>query len=378
MSELPLLLIVGLGALAIFLFGYLGKKVKLPQLLFYVFAGYLISQLIDINESFDIIAKLGIVVLFFFIGLEFNIIRVLEISKKIWKIGFIDLFLNFVLFFVILLAIGFSFQYSFGIASIVYASSSSIIIKLIVDNHRIANPETEFLLGISVFEDIVSPILLAFAAAITSGSNFSFVTISFIFGKIILVIGLGIILAILSRKYLIKIIDHYLNDEIIIVLILGFVIFLAGFTEYLHLSEALGAFIAGLIVAESDKKFEIAQITIPIRDFFVTFFFFYFGAQLSKSSFAGYFWMLMVIIFFSIFTKFITGYYGGRIYGLSKRRSFISGLQLIPRGEFSIVLAKYLPNALLPIANIYIFITALIGTILGYFSYKISEKLYKK
>ncbi len=378
MSEIPLLLIVGLGALAIFLFGYIGKKIKLPQLLFYIFAGFILSQFIDFNEEFDFIAKLGIVVLFFFIGLEFNILKVIEISRKIWVIGIIDLILNFLLIFGILLAIGESFVVSFGIASIVYASSSSIIIKIIVDNHRIANPETDFLLGISVFEDIVAPILLAFAASISIGKDISFVVTAVIFGKILLVILLGIVAAFLSRKYLIKIIEKYLNDEIMIALILGFVIFLAGFTEYLHLSEALGAFVAGLIIAESNKKFEIAQITIPIRDFFVTFFFFYFGVNLKSSSFQDFSWFLVLLVIYSIAGKFITGFVGGKMYGLSKRRSFISGLQLIPRGEFSIVLAKYLPLLLIPLANIYIFTMALIGTILGYFSYKISDKIYKK
>lgn len=378
MSEMPLLLIVGFGALSIFVFGYIGKKIQLPQLLFYIFAGYLLAQFINFSEEFDLIAKLGIVILFFFIGLEFNILKVVEISRKIWTIGLIDLFLNFILIFSILLALGQSFALSFGIASIIYASSSSIIVKIIIDNHRIANPETEFLLGISMFEDIVAPILLAFSASISIGNNLSFTITLGILGKIILVMALGIIAAFLSRKYLIRIIEKYLNDEIMIALVLGFVIFMAGFTESLHLSEALGAFVAGLIIAESNKKFEIAQITIPIRDFFVTLFFFYFGVNLKSSSLSDFSWLLILLVIYSIAAKFITGYYGGRIYGLSKRRSFISGLQLIPRGEFSIVLAKYLPILLVPLANIYIFVMALIGTIIGHFSYKISDKIYKK
>lgn len=378
MSENPLLLIVGIGALAIFLFGYTGKKFKLPQLLFYIFAGFILAQFINFNEEFDFIAKLGIVVLFFFIGLEFNILKVVEISRKIWMIGLMDLFLNFILIFAILMAFGESFAFSFGIASITYASSSSIIVKIIVDNHRIANPETEFLLGLSVFEDIVAPILLAFAASIAIGREVSFVVTLWIFAKILLVIALGVVAAFLSRKYLIRIIDKYLNDEIMIALILGFVIFMAGFTEYLHLSEALGAFVAGLIIAESNKKFEIAQITIPIRDFFVTFFFFYFGVSIKNSSLSDISWFILFLVIYSIVAKFLTGYVGGRLYKLSKKRSFISGLKLIPRGEFSIVLAKYLPLIVIPLANIYIFVMALIGAILGHFSYKISEIIYKK
>lgn len=378
MSEIPLLLIVGLGALAIFLFGYIGKKVRLPQLVFYIFAGFILSQFIDFNKEFNFIANLGIVILFFFIGLEFNILKVVDIFRKIWLVGIIDLFLNLILVLIILLTIGESFAFSFGIAAIVYASSSSIIVKIIVDNHRIANPETEFLLGISVFEDVVAPILLAFAASIAIGQDLSFTVTVGIFAKILLVITFGIVAAFLSRKYLIRIIDVYLNDEILIALVLGFVIFMAGFTEYLHLSEALGAFVAGLIIAESNKKFEIAQITIPMRDFFVTFFFFYFGVSLKSSSISDISWFLILLVFYSIIAKFVTGFFGGRIYGLSQRRSFISGLQLIPRGEFSIVLARYLPLLIIPIANIYIFAMALIGAVLGHFSYKISEKVYKK
>lgn len=382
MDNLPFLLLFGITALALFFAGYLGKIIKVPILLMYILVGILLARLIHFNSEIKILGEIGIVILFFFLGLEFNITKVIQIAKRVWIAGLIDFLFNFILIFLILLLVGFDFLLSFGIAGISYASSSAITTKMIIDEHRIANSETEFILGLMVFEDLLAPFIVAFSAAFFLGNSINITMSIWILLKLILVVGSSILLAILIRKFLSDFIDKYFRDEILTLMIMGFVIMISGFTKYLGLSEALGAFLVGIIVSESGKSYQVESLIIPIRDITVSYFFLVFGSSVvftfTFTSNLPLIWILIPIAFIAVFGKIFTGIIGGKIYGLSKRKSAIAGLSIVNRGEFSIAISQYLSLALAPLATLYIFILAFVGIVLSQFSANISNIFYKK
>lgn len=380
MENLPFLLLFGITALALFFAGYLGKIIKVPILLMYILVGILLARLIHFNSEIKILGEIGIVILFFFLGLEFNITKVIQIAKRVWIAGLIDFLFNFILIFVILLLVGFDFLLSFGIAGISYASSSAITTKMIIDEHRIANTETEFILGLMVFEDLLAPFIVAFSAAFFLGNSINFTMSIWILLKLILVVGSSIFIAVLIRKFLSDFIDKYFRDEILTLMIMGFVIMISGFTKYLGLSEALGAFLVGIIVSESGKSYQVESLIIPIRDITVSYFFLVFGSSVvfTFTSNLPLIWILIPIAFIAVSGKIFTGIIGGKIYGLSKRKSAIAGLSIVNRGEFSIAISQYLSLALAPLATLYIFILAFVGIVLSQFSANISNIFYKK
>ncbi len=380
-NELPFLLLFGLITFVLFISGLAGKFLKLPSVLFFIVAGILFGNIVHQENMVEKLSEVGIVLLFFYLGLEFNFDRAVETGKKIWSVGLLDFFFGFVLIFIV---VKFLFNLdlftSLLAGGVAYASSSAITTKTIIDNHRIANPETELILGLMVFEDIVAPVILAVIAAFSTGKNPSFLEINLIFLKIAFVfIGVWLITK-YFKDYIAKGIEKILEDDIFILFAFGFVLVFAGFTQSLGLSEALGAFLAGLIMAEANKGEEVEKSLHSIKDLAVAMFFMSFGASIHFSSNieTKYVVMLVIIILLSIIGKFLTGFIGGLIYGFSKRISAVTGFSIINRGEFSIVMGKYAYPEHLPLVGMYVLFMASIGVLFVQFADKLTNLIFPK
>ncbi len=379
-QTIPFLMLFGFLNLALFFAGLLGRLFRFPAILFYIIAGIVLGKLIHAEEAIEIFSEIGIVLLFFYLGLEFNLSRAFSTAKKIWSVGLLDLFFNFFLVFGLMLLLGFDLFTSILAGGVAYASSSAITTKIIVDNHRIANPETELILGLMVFEDIAAPILLAVIAGMSTGNDLTPLTFGIIFLKIAAVFAFSIAVAYYFKDRIAQFIDKFIDEDIFTLFSLGGLIFFAGFTQYLGLSEALGAFLMGMIVSESGKSHEIEKVMFTIRDLAVAIFFFLFGAGIQ---FGGEFTQKMLIalvlmIVISIIGKFLTGFLGGLIYGLSKRKALETGFSIINRGEFSIVMSKFSPVYMIPFIGIYVLSMSFIGILTAQFAPKLSNLIIPK
>lgn len=380
MNNSNLILIIGISGIVLFIANSLSKIVKLPVILFYILAGICTSFFIDINNIAEPIFQFGLIIVFFYIGMDFNLEKVISSSKKIYKTGIIDIIFNFILIFIILILLGYNFIYAFGIAGVTYASSSAITTKIIIDKKRIANPETDFILSLMVFEDIIAPIILALITGFSINGNISLMNFIEIFIKIVIAFALTILISKLFAKKMSNFITRYIDDEILVLFMVGGMMFFAGLTHHFQLSEALGAFLFGIFIAETGKSFEFEHKLLPIRDFALALFFLTFGAVvISRLQFdTSIIVLLILIVCVSIIGKFLTGYIGGKQWGLSRRRSMIAGLSIIPRGEFSIAILKTVPAAIYPFAALFILILSIIGTIISYFADKIVKKKPQK
>ena len=378
--NIPFLLVFGIITVSLFIAGYIGKLLKFPPILFYILAGLILGQFLQENEALDVFSELGIVFLFFYLGLEFNIVRAINTAKRIWSVGILDFLLNFGLVFLTTKLLGFSVFQAVLIGGVAYASSSAITTKIIVDNHRIANPETELILGLMVFEDIVAPILLAFISAIALGGELSPLNFGIIILKVVVVFSFAIGIAIYLKNHIASFVEKFIEEEIFTLFSFGGLILFAGITQYIGLSEALGAFLMGMIVSETGKSHDIEKIMFAIKDLAVAIFFFLFGASIKFTSEISFSFIIImfIVVMVSIFGKFLTGFLGALIYGLSKRKAVETGLSIINRGEFSIAMSKFAPNTLLLFIGIYVLIMAFIGIITGQYSPKIAEKFIPK
>ena len=378
--SLPFLLLFGALNVALFIAGYLGKISKFPSIIFYIFSGIFLGQFVHQEKAIEQFSEIGIVLLFFYLGLEFTIERGIETAKKIWIVGILDFVFGFLTVFLVMLLLGFDLLVSLIAGGVAYASSSAITTKIIIDNHRIANPETEIILGLMVFEDLIAPIILAIIAGMSTGHNFSIYSLGFILLKIVLVFIFVGVVAYFFRGYLSKFIDQFLEEDIFTLFSLGSMILFAGITQYIGLSEALGAFLMGVIIAETGKSHEVERAMYSIRDLAVAIFFFIFGAsiQFSFNIDQKLILALVVVIILSIVGKFLTGFIGGMIYGLSKKASMVTGLSIINRGEFSIVMSKYAQPNLIPVIGMYVLTMAILGIITAQFAPWISKKILPK
>ncbi|UOQ46062.1 cation:proton antiporter [Halobacillus salinarum] len=377
-TDIPALLGAGLLLLLIFYLGFLSIKIKFPNVILFILLGIGLTKLMDDSELLHFASEIGIVLLFFLLGLEFNISRLGGIAKRILPAGLLDVVLSLGVTTGIALLFGLSLYLSFLIGGIAYATSSSITAKLLDDRGRMANRETEFMLAILIFEDLFAPLIVAILIGIHSGEEVTGYMFLILFGKIV---GLAL-LAILLGKTLFKRFESFLDriddEEFKIALLIGIALAYGGLALYLGLSEVLGAFLAGMMLAEVGKIEKIDQTVFPVRDLMLPLFFVYFGTTIKLGDGVPMAWMLAVVVLWSVISKVLVGVWGGPMFGLSKRASLRGGLSLCARGEFSVVIASVATGTMKVFSGLFIVAAAFIGMLLFEQASNVTNKIYGK
>ncbi|MBU0905528.1 MAG: cation:proton antiporter [Firmicutes bacterium] len=371
-------LAIGLTLFALFVAAFIGiKLLRIPDIVIYILvgAGLSLTGYFGDTDAFKIAGEIGLIVLFFLLGMKFTFRELGRKGRKVWKASLLDIILGIGVTFGISMVFGHDLFTSLLIAGLVYATSSSITVKLLEHKDKLDNKESGFILSLLIFEDLIAPILITILIGL-SGDGFKGMDFVFIILKIaLLVIGAVVIGKIVFNKAH-KVITRFLNEDYFVLFILGVAISYGGFAYYLHLSEVIGAFLAGIMMAETNFKDKVMEVSMPVRNLFLPFFFLNFGLTLEFTDEVPAFGLLIVIVIWSILAKMIVGYYGGRWYGLDKRESFETGLVLTPRGEFSVIIAALASGVVQIFAGMYILIAALIGMFLVQMAPKIGGKIW--
>ena len=363
------------SSLAVFLTSLLiayavSKKVELPVIPTYIVTGILLSAIVHVKET-HIFETLGVILLLFYIGLEFSVAELEKNFKQIISVGITDLTVNVLPVFCIAKLSGFDTFTAFVISLILYPSSSAIISKLLIDYKKLANPEVEPVLSILVFEDIAAAIFLTLISNLSGGNHSSIDSL-----KVIFKIFFFIIVSFFVVKNANKLIDLSFKkmgtSAEFTVLFVGAILFsIIEATVGFGLSESIGAFIAGTLFAESSFKENVETVVIPYRDLLGSLFFLSFGLSIDPKIFKiELVPLLLLLLAVSFLTKVVTGVISAKLYKLSLKRGVSAGIMLLPRGEFSILLAASNPK-LLPITAAYV----LSSSILGSFALKESGKI---
>ncbi|SDJ63141.1 cation:proton antiporter [Salimicrobium halophilum] len=377
-AEFPSLLGAGLILLGIFYLGYLSIKIKLPNVILYILLGIILADVLTDNKLLYFAGEIGIVLLFFLLGLEFNVNRLGGIAKKVWPAGLLDVFLSLGVTTLIAIGFGLDFFSSLLVGGIAYATSSSITAKLLDDRERMANAETEFMLAILIFEDVVAPIVVAVLVGMSTGDAFTAGAFGILIGKILLLTLGAIILGKTVFKRFEIFLDRIADQDFKIALLIGISLSYAGLALYLGLSEVLGAFLAGMMLAEIGRIEKVEQTVFPIRDLFLPTFFIYFGTTVELGDGVPMAGLLAVVLLWSICAKILLGVIGGPLYGLSRRASLRGGLSMCSRGEFSVVIAAVATGTLKVFSGMYIVIAAFIGMVLFEQAPRLTNMVYGK
>ena len=210
----------------------------------------------------------------------------------------------------------------------------------------------------------MAPVLVSLLAGLNSGTDFSTLMFMRLLAKIILLIAGAIFVGYYGFRKMSNFISQHLEKDFMPLFSIGLALIYSGFALYLGLSEILGAFLAGVMLSESGKSRELEHVIFPVRDLTLPFFFFWFGTSIDLGKGKPFWGLLMVLIVLTVAGKIVTGYYGGRIYGLSKRVSARAGFSLVQRGEFSIIIASLGGIQMKVFGGVYVLLTALIGSFL--------------
>src|SRR5262245_28288628 len=170
------------------------------------------------------------------------------------------------------------------------------------------------------------------------------------------------------------------SDEVFLLIIFASLLLVAGLSETIHVAEAIGALLVGLVLAETEHRQRIERLVIPFRDFFGALFFFHFGLTIDPYALGGAIWAAVGAAALTLVGNFAAGMLAGRCARLSPRASSNIGLTIVSRGEFSIIMANLgrdggLLPLLQPFAALYVLILAILGPLLTMQSRFVFEQL---
>jgi CPA2 family monovalent cation:H+ antiporter-2 len=378
-------------ALTIALLGALGLaagRFGLSAIPAYILAGLLlgphephITSLIEPSEVTTFVAELGIVLLLFFLGLEFTVDRLLRSTRHIGLGGTIDLGANAAIGLLVgIVAFGPGFS-ALVLAAAIYVSSSAVTVKGLIDFRRLADDETDLILAILVFEDIVIAGALGFAAAGGGGVSPTLVAVA----KALAFVSVSIAASRFLRRPLDELLAR-LPGEFMLLATFGFLVGMAAVAKWLGLSEAIGALMAGVVLAETSIRAEIEERFIAFRDIFAALFFFVFGLSIDVGALGSVGWLVALAVLLTVLAKVAGGFTAGVVGGFTPRQSLNVGAALVAHGEFTIILAQVASDNraisagdrsdFVAFAGLYVLATATLGVVLMKESKRLGRRLF--
>ena len=364
MESLPFLLLAGAVLSIFFGAGYASFRARVPAVLTFIALGALVSRWIGDNSQIHTIAEIGIVFLFFIVGLEFPLVRMVSVGRRIWSAGILDVVLNLGVVAGAAILVGLDPMAGFVIGSVAYATSSSISVKLLAEQKRLANPEAEFILALLIFEDLVAPVLVSFLGAVQASGAVSPGFLGILIVKIVLLMAGAVLIGHFGFRRLGDFVARHIEKDFMPLMASGIALGYAGLAMAMGLSEILGAFLAGMMLSETGRSGDLEHLFLPIRDVTLPFFFFWFGTTVHLGEGVPLFPFLVFCVVWAVAGKAVTGYLGGQMFGLSPKVALRAGLSLVARGEFSAIIASLAAPQLRVFSGIYVVVTAFIGVFL--------------
>jgi monovalent cation:H+ antiporter-2, CPA2 family len=358
--------ILGLGIL-----GRLAGRLGLSAIPLYLLAGLAFGEggllpLVTAQEFIEVGAEVGVILLLLMLGLEYSASELLGSLRAAAPPGLVDLVLNFTPGLAAGLLLGWSPLAAVVLGGVTYVTSSGIVAKILGDLGRLGNRETPVVLSILVVEDLAMAVYLPLITGLLVGGGLLASAASV--GVALAAVALVLLVAVRYGETLSRLVFTP-SGEVLLLVILGLALVVAGVAQRLQVSTAVGAFLVG--IALSGEAAEAAHdLLAPLRDLFAAVFFVFFGLQTDPRSIPPVALAAAGLALVTAATKVATGWWAARRAGIGPRGRWRAGTVLVPRGEFSIVIAGLAVAAgteptLGPLATAYVLILAVLGPILA-------------
>lgn len=382
MTATSLLLTAGIFLTLLAVGGLIATRIGQSVIPAYILVGILIGPFapsiggvsLTVVESADfvrLLADLGVVFLLFFVGLELSLTSLIEKRSQFLRAGAIDIAVSFPLGILVGLLFGFTLLESTFIGLIAFNSSTVIIAKSLLDLEWIVNPESEAILGVIVIEDILTAAVFAVLSAVVLGAA-DITSLGRTLGQAAIVLAALTLVAYYGGRWLDQAFDIR-SSELFFLGVLGLTALVAGAGLALGVSDAIVAFLIGAAFGQTSHVQRIENLIAPSRDLFAAVFFFVVGLQTDPRLILSVIGLVVVAVGVTVVGQIASGFFAGRSYGLSVSQASRMASALVPRGEFSLVIAAFLVTAgttdalreTIPAFTVgYVLLTSILGTIL--------------
>ena len=341
-----MLALVSIAVISILLL-YVGQLFRLPSIVSFLIIGMLAGPyafgIITDQTLIETFGEIGIILLLFTIGLEFSFEKLLKSWRVVIIGGLLQLCTTIVSITFVAWALHVPFRGAVFFGFIISLSSTAIVMKILQERREVDTLQGRTLLGILLFQDlaIIPMILITPIFMGSSGPDLNALPLG-----IAKVAGILLVVIVLARWVipgLLYRVTLQRSRELFFITIAGICLIVAWLTNQAGLSFTLGAFVAGLIIGESDYNIDALSHIIPFRDVFASIFFLSIGMLLNTRSILGdtaFILLILLIVFLIIGIKILTGAFAAAALGMPARISIFTGFALCQVGEFSFVLAK--------------------------------------
>ena len=326
------------------LVNYVFTRIKVPTIIGYLLTGIIagphLLSIIGSKHEIELMAEIGVVLLMFTIGMEFSLKHLLRIRKIVFLGGLVQVFFSALAFYLASSFYGLDLKSSIFIGFLTALSSSALVLKVLQERSELTSNYGRTVLGILIFQDILLvPLILITHLMDSETSNVNY-ELFMLFIKVIIIIGFVYV----GNKWLFPKLLYLIaltrNQELFMMSILLICLAIALLTSELGMSLAFGAFLAGLMVSESEYSHNAFGNIVVFKDTFTSFFFVSIGMLLDLQFIHENYMLVISTVSLVIILKTIIAGGTGFILGHTLRGTVIVGLALSQVGEFSFILAK--------------------------------------
>jgi len=374
-----LLIELGTIILTLGVLGRLAGRVGFSPIPLYLLAGLAFGHggfvSLNASEEFTAIgAEIGVILLLLLLGLEYSASELVTSLKTQYPSGLVDFTLNAIPGAAAALILGWGPVAAVALAGVTWISSSGVIAKVLGDLGRLGNRETPVILGILVIEDLAMALYLPILTALLAGASLAGGSLTLLIS--LATVGAVLYLALRHGRLISKAVSSD-NPEMLLLVVLGLTLFVAGVAQELQVSAAVGAFLVGIALSGEVAEGARSLLT-PLRDLFAAVFFVFFGLSTDPADIPHVLVPALILAVITALTKIGTGWYAARRAGVKPAGRWRAGGTLVARGEFSIViagLAVAVEPRIGPLATAYVLILVILGPVAARFTEPVATRL---
>lgn len=321
------------------------SRFKQPIVLGYLIAGFavgpnfsLFPTVVD-TKGVALWAEIGVIFLLFGLGLEFSFKKLAKVGKSASISAGFEVITMMGVGYAVGRAFGWTSMDSLFLGAILAMSSTTIIIRAFDEAGLKGKGFVNLVFGILIVEDLIAIILMVFLAAVSLPGNFSGSNLIFLTARLFFFLLIWFLVGIYVLPTLLKYIRKFLSNEIMLVVSIGLCFFMVVLADKAGFSSALGAFIMGSILAETQEGERIEHLILPVKDLFAAVFFVSVGMLIDPTILRENFGVVILIVMLTIFGKLFGSGFGAILSGRSLKQSVQAGMSLAQIGEFSFIIA---------------------------------------